>query len=87
MDDIYQNIVKVALPYFSDNDTWDKVAQNANSDRILKLDALIISERVLDAREYCEKGIKIFHETYGDSIKGNARQILTYFKTRRDLIA
>ena len=86
MDDLYNNIINVAIPHFDENDTWDKIATNTFSNGILKLDALIISNRIVEALEYCTKGIELFYKEYGDSINGNALQIQSYFIARRDFI-
>jgi hypothetical protein len=86
MDDLYNNITNIAIPYFDENDAWDKIATNTVSNGIQKLDALIISDRITEAKDYCTKSIELFEKEYGDSISGNAQQIQTYFIRRRDLI-
>ena len=86
MNDIYYNIINVALPYFDSNDSWNKVATNTYKDGILKIDALIISNRIREAKEKCESNIEAFEKFYGDSISGHALQIVTYYKIRRDWI-
>jgi hypothetical protein len=86
MNDIYNNIINVALPYFDSNDSWDKVATNTNKDGIQKVDALIISNRIKEAKEKCESIIEAFEKFYGDSISGQALQIVTYCKSRKEWI-
>lgn len=86
MDDLYGNIVRVAIPFFDDNDTWDKMATNTISDGVKKFDSLMISNRIAEARAYCLKNIELYEEEYGSSISGHASQIQTYFLRRREFL-
>ena len=85
-ESIYIKFQNFAIPYFTDNENWSKIAENTNSNGILKLDSLIISGRVDEAYEYCNKTINIFEQEFGDNISGHALQILIYFKARKELL-
>lgn len=55
MEDFHNTLITYINPYFEANDDWSKIADNSNN--IDKINALIMAEKLIEAREYCNKMI------------------------------
>jgi cell fate (sporulation/competence/biofilm development) regulator YmcA (YheA/YmcA/DUF963 family) len=55
MEDFHNTLITYINPYFEANDNWSKIADNSNN--IDKINALIMAEKLIEAREYCNKMI------------------------------
>ncbi|GAA4344664.1 hypothetical protein [Flaviaesturariibacter amylovorans] len=83
MLDLLKNVRNVALPYFDQNNSWEKIAAGANVQERERVDALILTQRPKDALALCSHALARMEQVYQDTANANYLQPIQFMKARK----